>query len=156
MRYYRVLSTPDHDSHFERQEENSYWGNPPGEWIDIWAATGSTDHSDYPLFADGRQRTQRSRIAFIDSCVRHQDGSAWDNSEYILASEMVGLCVFAHPEQALRYAEETLYYKRNKDRYVVVEGRVNCTCAEPGSVLLIDWTVYDGPMSRADFVAKCR
>lgn len=145
--YYRVLSTVAHFNHFREGRRNSFNASVPGEWIDLWNKSRSSDAVRYSLNATGGPYTPDARSAFLRLAPKYRAGAIWDEADRLSASELDGLCVFRTPKDAINYGNGGC-----QDRYLVLSGRGNGQCAEgANSVLLLDWIVLKGPLTLNEF-----
>lgn len=147
--YYRLLSTPSHHAHFISGARNSTHASPPGEWIEEWAESHSSDPERYPLGSFGGPYSAAARAAFILAAPRYAPGELWSEADRTASAELDGLCVFTSCEAARQYSNGW-----EGERFLVLAGIMNGRCAEDESVLLKNWVLVDGPLTLHEFDSR--
>lgn len=156
-RYFRVLADNVDVRRWKKRDFNSTHEQAPAEWYRIYGVSHSERPEDYPLCSKPggpEVFTDKARHAFVDCIKRYGIGTIWPREDRIKVGEMAGTCAYRDSQAALNYARE-----KGEPFFVVFTATlVDQVIPEKsdGGVLVHPIETLDGPMPRAEFLAKWR
>jgi hypothetical protein len=151
--YYRTLISVDHLIRWRTKQFNSFHHQPPSDWYRVWRRAHSTKAEDYPLICSDGVYTEQARATFLSYIPEHES-QVWPGEILKCSGELLGVCAFESPSEALKYGRESVFGVLNRDRYVEFDGEYLCRAPEDKGVVARVISVSDTIYNSVQFVER--